>query len=214
MDSSEFSVYDHFNRTLSRWWLVALLAIIGGVFGLIFYQLHPSVYEATATYLVNIDLDRFPLQGMQEDLIQYNEDLAVNTTQSVLLSNDVVDGVVRQAKIAGITVTSSDLLKNYTIERKQETWELRYRSQNPQEAQLIVNIWADIGYQAMISWRTAGSAPNYVLFHTPTKAELPQEAVFYDRNKVILAGILIGFIAGILLSNLARWPMDWSHSNQ
>jgi uncharacterized protein involved in exopolysaccharide biosynthesis len=214
MNSSEFSVYDHFNRTLSRWWLVALLAIIGGVFGLVFYQLHPALYEATATYLVTIDLDRFPLQGMQEDLIQYNEDLAVNTTQSVLLSNEVLDGVIRQAKTAGISITSRDLLNNYTIERKQETWELRYRSENPQQAQTIVNIWAGVGYQAMLAWQTAGTAPNYVVFHTPTTAELPQQAVFYDRNKVILAGILIGFIAGMLISNLTRWPRNQVPSNQ
>ena len=214
MSSSEFSIYDHFNRTLSRWWLVALLAILGGACGLIFYQLRPALYEAKATYLVTIDLERFPLQGMQEDLIQYNEDLAVNTTQSVLLSNEVLDGVISQAKTAGISVTSRDLLDNYTIERKQEIWELRYRSENPQDAQSIVNIWAGIGYQTMLSWQTAGTAPDYVVFHAPTSAELPQQAVFYDRNKVILAGILIGFIAGILISNLARWPRNQPPSNQ
>lgn len=206
MSSSEFSVYDYFNHVLSLWWLVALAAIVGGICGIIIYQVRSPVYEATATYLVTIDLNRFPLQGMPEDLIQYNEDLAVNTTQSVLLSDEVLDQVIIQAKSLGLSITRVDLLKNYTIERKQETWELRYRSQLQQNAQTIVNIWADIGYQGMLSWQASGKAPNYVIFQLSTTALLPQGAVYYDRNKVVLAGILIGFIIGILVSNLVSHP--------
>jgi uncharacterized protein involved in exopolysaccharide biosynthesis len=205
MTSNEFSAYDRFNRSLSLWWLIALAAILGGVIGSVLYHLHSPVYEATATFLVNIDLGRFPILEMKEDLVQYNEDLAVNTTQSVLLSNDVLDQVISQAKISGIDISAYDLLHNYTIERKQEIWELRFRNNDPQAAQTIVNAWAEVGYQAMLSWQASGKAPDYVNFHAPTQALAPHEPVFYDRNKVLLAGILIGFIAGILISNMISW---------
>ena len=170
------------------------------------YHLHTPLYEATATYLVTIDLDRFPLRGMDEDLIQYNEDLAVNTTQSVLLSNEVVEKVISQVDDSSSNLTAYDLLHNYTIERKHETWELRYRNQNPQQAQWIVNTWAEAGYQTMLTWQETGKAPDYVVFHSPTQAFTPHEPVYYDRNKVVLAGVLIGFIAGIVLSNLTHRP--------
>lgn len=206
MTSSEFSPYEAFNRLLNRWWIVALVAILGGIFGFVFSQLHPPVYEATATYLVTVDLNRFPFQGVREDLVQYNEDMAVNTTQGVLLSSEVLTEVISQAKDLGISITGNDLLKNSTIERKHELWELRYRSGVPQVAQTTVNLWANIGYQAMLSWQENGKTPDYVIFNSPSQAFVPLEPVYYDRNKVILAGLLAGFIVGILVSNLISWP--------
>lgn len=214
MIASEFSVYDQFNHLLSRWWLIALATLLGGILGFIIFQLRPPLYEATATYLVTIDLNRFPLQTTQEDLMQYNEDLALNTTKGVLLSNDVLDQVINQVNNNGITISKYDLLHRSTIERKQETWELRYRSEIPQDARMIVNIWAGIGYQAMISWQETGKVPPYVIFNSPAEALTPQEPVYYDRNRVMLAGVFIGFITGILVSNLINRPSNLVHPDQ
>ena len=97
-----------------------------------------------------------------------------------------------------------------TIERKHDIWELRYRSQDPATAQAIVNAWAQTGYQAMLSWQASGKAPDYVIFQPPTQATLPQQPVLYGLNNLVLAGALIGFICGIiisiLLSHAARKP--------
>ena len=207
MTSNEFSPYEYFNKVIGLWWLVALATFLGGVFGYIFFHLHPPEYEATATYIVTIDLNRFPFQGVREDMLQYNEDMALNITKGILLSQEVREKVINQLKTRGISLTADDLLQNYTIERKQDTWELRYRSRDPLIAQEVVNIWADFGYQAMSSWQESGKAANYVVFQPPALADIPQEPVLYDRNKVILAGAIIGFIIGILVTRLiSRTP--------
>jgi uncharacterized protein involved in exopolysaccharide biosynthesis len=200
MASNEFSPYQYFNRVIGLWWLIVLVTILGGVLGFIFYHLHPPIYEATATFFVTLDLNRFPLQGVREDLIQYNEDLAVNTTQDALLSTQVRDELIAQMKTLGIPLTANDILQNGTVERKHEIWELRYRSQDPLDAQLIVNSWAKIGYQVMLAWQKTGKAPNYVIFQAPTDALLPTVPVLYGRNNLMLAGALIGFIVGIVIS--------------
>ena len=202
MTPNEFSPYEYFNKVIGLWWLVALATFIGGAIGFIFSQLHSPEYEATATYIVTIDLNRFPFQGIREDLIQYNEDMAVNTTQNVLLSQEVRDQVIAQLNTLGISLTHNDLIENSTVERKQDVWELRYRSEDPLQAQKIVDLWAMIGYQAMNSWQESGKAPEYVTFNPPTLSVTPQEPVIYDRNKVILAGALIGFIIGLITSSL------------
>ena len=202
MTSNEFSPYVFFSHVMNLWWLVALTTILGGAFGYVFFHLHPPVYEATATFIVTIDLNRFPFQGVREDLIQYNEDMALNTTQDALLSLEAREKVVAQLKTLDITLSPNDLIKNSTIERKQDVWELRFRSQSPPDAQEIVNSWASVGYQAMLSWQETGKTPDYVIFQPPTLADIPQDPVLYDRNKVILAGALIGFLAAILCSNL------------
>ena len=214
MNSSEFSPSEYFSRVMSYWWVVLLATILGGAFGFIFYHLHPPIYEATATYFVTLDLNRFPTQGVREDLIQYNEDMALNTTEGALLSTDVLNSMVTQAPGLGQSLTVRDLLDNSTIERKHDIWELRYRSEEPAAAQAIVNAWAQTGYQAMLSWQAAGKAPDYVVFQPPTRATLPQHPVLYGLNNLVLAGALVGFICGIvisiLLSHAARKPHSLS----
>jgi uncharacterized protein involved in exopolysaccharide biosynthesis len=212
MASSEFSPIDNLHRILNRWWLVFISIFLGGVLGFAFFQLHHPLYEATATYFVTIDLSRFPIQGVREDLIQYNEDMAVNTTQGALLSTEVLDEVISAAKQEGMTLTRKDLLQNVTIERKHDIWELRYRSQVPADAQKIVNLWAQIGYQAMLTWKTSGLAPDYVIFQPPSPAILPQQPVLYGRNNLILAGALIGLIVGIILSTSKSPSSENTHS--
>jgi len=200
MTSDEFSTYKYFTHVLNLWWLVLLTTILGGAIGYLFFFLHPPVYEATATYFVTIDLTRFPIQGVREDLIQYNEDMAVNTTEGALLSTAVLNDAISQLKAKGIILTSKELLQNYTIERKHDLWELRYRSQSPSDAQTIVNTWAQIGYQAMLTWQSTGLAPEYVNFQPPSRALIPTEPIIYGRNNLMLAGTLIGLIIGIVIS--------------
>jgi hypothetical protein len=206
MDPKEFSPYDYFSRLLSYWWVVLLATLIGGAFGFVFYILHPPVYEATATYFVTLDLDRFPTLGVRQDLIQYNEDMALNTTEGALLSSEVLNQVVSQAQDQGIILTLPDLLNNYTIERKHDIWELRYRSQSSSQAQAVVLIWSQLGYQEMLSWQASGKAPEYVIFQQPSQVILPQQPVVYGRNNLILAGTLIGFVTGIIISIFISRP--------
>ncbi len=211
MYSSEFSPSEYFARVISYWWVVLLATILGATFGFIFYHIHPPVYEATATYFVTLDLTRFPTLGVRDDLIQYNEDMALNTTQGALLSTDVLNSIVGQAPSLGQSLTVRDLLDNSTIERKHDIWELRYRSEDPDTAQAIVNAWAQTGYQAMLSWQASGKAPDYVVFQPPSLATLPQQPVLYGLNKLVLAGALIGFICGIIISMLVSHAIPKPH---
>src|SRR5512137_1266632 len=137
MTSNEFSPHTYLLRVLHYWWVVLVATLLGGAFGYIFFHIHPPVYEATATYFVTLDLNTFPHLGTKEDLIQYNEDMALSTTEGALLATDTLNTVVSQAKAAGFPFTVGDLLNNRTIERKLDTWELRFRDQDPSVAQAI-----------------------------------------------------------------------------
>jgi uncharacterized protein involved in exopolysaccharide biosynthesis len=177
MNSNEFSPYNYFTRVINLWWVVALATILGGLFGYIFFQLNPPIYEATATYVVTIDLESFPIQDVPQDMLQYNEDMALNTTKAILLSPEVRQQVVSSVNELGISVTPEELVRNYTIERKHDIWELRYRSKNPQDAQTLAKTWAEIGYQAMIASQQTGKVPAYVVFEPPSSASMHQVPV-------------------------------------
>ncbi len=206
MTSAEFSPYEYFTRVFRYWWVVLLVTIIGGGAGFAFYQLHPPVYEATTTYFVTLDLTRFPIQGVREDAIQYNEDMALNTTEGALLTTTVLNDVIKQANDRGISLTEQNLRDNYTIERRQDVWYLRYRSAIPVNAQTVANLWAASGYQEMLAWQASGLAPAYVIFQPPTLALLPSLPVAYGRSNTVLAGALIGFVIGIGISGLVSRP--------
>ena len=198
MSSDEFSLHASFTHIVKFWWLVALATVLGGSLGYVFYHLHAPIYESTATFFVTLDQANVPIQGVREDLVQYNEDMALNTTEGALLSTTTRDNLLGELKTQGFSLAPHDLLNNYTIERKHDIWELRYRSTNPQEAMWVVNTWAEIGYQEMLSWQASGKAPGFVIFQPPVEALLPLEPVLYDRSRVMLAGAAIGFIASLL----------------
>ena len=201
MNENEFSPLDRFNYLVKLWWVIALATLIGGALGFIFTHIHHPIYEATATFFVTIDTDLFPFHDVREDLIQYNEDMALGTTEGALRSVEVRDALISQLQTLGISLNAYDLLQNSTIERRHDIWELRYRSEDPLTAQIVVNTWAKIGYQAMLSWQSTGKAPAYVIFQPPTESLIPQDPVYYQRNNLMLAGGLIGFTVGIILSS-------------
>ncbi len=76
----EFAPLQHFNRILHLWWVMLVAALIGGLVGFIFSRLHPPLYQASATFSVNIDLDKVPVQPLE----LYDEDIALSNTQAVL----------------------------------------------------------------------------------------------------------------------------------
>jgi len=212
MNENEFSPLDRFNHLVKLWWVIALVTLMGGTLGFIYYHIHHPIYEATATFFVMINTDLFPFHDVREDLIQYNEDMALGTTEGALRSIEVRDALISQLQTLRISLNSYDLLRNSTIERKHDIWELRYRSEDPLTSQTVVNTWAKIGYQAMLSWQSTGKAPAYVIFQPPTESLIPQEPVYYKRNNLMLAGSLIGFTIGIILSTLFTQKAELSKS--
>jgi uncharacterized protein involved in exopolysaccharide biosynthesis len=81
---------------------------------------------------------------------------------------------------------------------------LRYRHTDPEIAQSIVNYWADLGWQALQDAQTNGKAESFVIVDLVSKAELPQVDIYLNRNNLILAGTLIGFVAGVVVVDFSQ----------
>ena len=199
---SEFVPIEHFYRLARIWWLVVIAGLVGGG---VWYMIHRSQtpkYESRATFYVTIDLMILQRLNLPADQYQYNEDLALNVTHAVLVSPEVLTSVVDECSQQGILVSEEELLENSTIERKHAFWELRFRHHDPQISRLVANLWAEKGYETMLNWSRTGKAANYVIFTPPTLASLPQTSVDYGRNQLMLAGFLMGFVAGILFTEI------------
>ena len=96
---------------------------------------------------------------------------------------------------------------NTAIERRHAFWELRFRHTDAAFAQALVNMWAQRGYQSMLQMQADGLAPAYVVYGPPTLARKPLQPVYYATNKLVLAGSLVGWLAGLLFVELAARRM-------
>jgi hypothetical protein len=193
---------DYFLRLTRLWWLIVACMLLGGLAGIVFNRVQPPIYEATSSLYVAVDLDKLVELGIDKDQLQYNEDLALSVADWAFRSPDVQAMVLSAAQAQALPVNATDLADHSSIQRRHAFWDLHFRDEDPTVAQAIANIWSQIAYEALVSWQAAGTIEEYLIFQPPIPAELPQKPTSFDLFQMILAGTLIGFIAGTTLANL------------
>ncbi len=198
----EFILVEQFYRLVKFWWLILICGLIGGGIGYFIDRSHPSMYKSTAKFYVTLNLEPLQKLNLPANQYQYNEDLALNVTGTILVEPELLSTLVAESSKQDISVSKDYLLSNSTIERKHAFWELRFRHPEPQISQSVTNLWAEKAYETMLTWSRTGKAVNYVIFTPPTLASLPLQPVNYGLNQLMLAGFLVGFLAGILLTEI------------
>ncbi len=186
------------NRTLNFWWIIAITMFVGGLLGFAFSYLRPPVYEATAKIYATVDVSKYG----DIKITERDEDLALSGIQDALLSNDVLSAVVQESNAQKLNIDWYNLGRDVNIERGNAYWYLRYRNPDRLTAQKLVNLWMEKAYQAVLARLANHTLPDYVIFNPLILAGVPTTPVEYGRNKIVLAGSLLGLIAGIIASNL------------
>jgi len=125
------------HKYTNRWWLPALLMIIGGLLGLIFSYFSPPIYEGKAVFAVTIDYTR---TGALSDI---QEDQAMRDVGSLIDSTLVLQNTVQRANANGYSFTVEDFRAISMVEREEFRWSLRVRSKNPQQAAELTSMWAE-----------------------------------------------------------------------
>lgn len=195
--TSEINPGEELSQLLRSWWVIVLSMLLFGAAGYLFHTLRPPTYEAAATYNVWLD---FNYLTTDREFTEYDEDLSINAVGNAYVSPVVLQTVTTEALKQGWIQAENELILNYKLERKHESWELRYVSTDPRLAMNLVNFWAITGYDHLTELEKAQAIPTYVRFSEPTLAVLPAIPVRYGRNNLILAGMLVGMVGGILLS--------------
>lgn len=196
----EFDPVEHFFHYVHMWWLLLATALLGGLVGYFFARSHPQVYEAVATYLVEIDVEKVPV----EELDLYYSDLALGTTQWAFTNDQVISAVYAEAARLGVDTAEWDILANTSIERRHAFWELRFRHTDPAVAQELIKFWAQQGYQFMLQMQADGTLPGYVQFSPPSLSQQPSQPVYFATHKLVAAGSLIGWLVGMLFVEVTR----------
>jgi len=192
-----------FNRLLTGWWKIVLLAVLGGLLGLVVSFLIPPTYQAEATFHASLDFTQINYENMVGEygypliFTQYDEDLALQVVERVLYAKR--QEALKFAQTLDPTLDGQTFLEDMQIQRYLGRWHLRYRHQDPEIAQAIVNHWAVIGKQALEEAQESGQAESFVIIDLVEEAALPQEPIYRTRASLVLAGTFAGLICGIIL---------------
>ena len=205
-ETNEFVPVIQLNRILRWWWLVFVFAVIGGIVGLVVNRFKPPQYEAQAVFLASIDFNKIDFLHPPEPtpapyhLTESDEDLSLQIVEVSLRA--VIPQVVTFANQKGLTLDNESLKQHAVIERSHAFWYLRFRENDPAVVQAVTNYWADAGYANLLDWQKNEKVPVYVIFDLVQKADLPKTPTFFQTNTFVLAGALIGLVAGFILINL------------
>lgn len=203
-----FDPIETYQHLLGKWWVIVIAAFLGGLLAFGFSFLGPEKYQAEAVFNASIDFTEVNFENLQNEegnpvtFTQYDEDLALQVVQRMLLATKKEAFQYAQSLDPALDKETFD--KNYQIRRYHALWYLRYRHQDPKTAQSIVNFWADRGWEALQETQQDGRAEEFVILDLVSLAGLPQAPIYYNRNNLILAGTMVGFVVGIILVDFSK----------
>jgi hypothetical protein len=200
----EFSPKNEILHMLRSWWMVVICMVLGGLVGFAFNYIQQPSYQAKATVFTVIDYQKINDVRLSE----YDEDMSINSVQSVMLSTDVIGSLILEMAESGYSLDYTTFMDRMSIYRKFTDYELLYRDSDPHAAQLVVNTWADIGTHKYKGLQQSGNLPVYIDVIPGSYASLPTEPVQQHMNTHVLAGAILGLLVGVIISSTRKVSRD------
>jgi capsular polysaccharide biosynthesis protein len=146
---SEFSPFETLTRFTQRWWWLVIATVLGGLIGWIASSIIKPVYEAGAELYVNINEAQYAVDHDLQAVDSLEREVAMYPVSDFLYESDVINGVAAQAKSQGIALDADHFVKEFFLSRIYTRWLLIVRRDNPQEAAVLANAWADATLNAL-----------------------------------------------------------------
>lgn len=203
-----FDPVGSFNHLIQNGWKIVLLAAVGGLLGLVISFIKPPMYQAEAFFHASIDFTEVNFENLVDEgggparFTQYDEDIALQVVQRVLIQKR--SEAFTYARTLDPELDINTFQRDHQIRRLHAQWALRYRHEDPQIAQAIVNYWAEIGLEGLREAQESGKAEPFVLVDLVSKAILPGSPIYHNRNTLILSGTMIGLLCGIIWVDYKR----------
>ena len=132
-----FSPLEMVQLLLRRWWLLGIFMLLGAGTGCLIFILKTPVYESRALFVSSIDFSK------TGDLSELEEDMAVVLLGDVIKSTPVFEDLFAAASNKIINFDPEKFKNSSFLERSNNHWVLIVRDNDPDEAALLVNLWAE-----------------------------------------------------------------------
>jgi LPS O-antigen subunit length determinant protein (WzzB/FepE family) len=136
MKDQEFYPRKSLELAFKRWWVIVVLATLGGIAGWAIHFLRPPVYEATAVITVSMDFQKGKLS-------QREQDYAFTAAGAIANSTEVKSLIIAEAQAYGFPLDINRLSEQMFLERKQSVWEFHIRNWDPETAAELADLWAE-----------------------------------------------------------------------
>ncbi|HEY0240376.1 MAG TPA: Wzz/FepE/Etk N-terminal domain-containing protein, partial [Friedmanniella sp.] len=181
----------------TRWWLVAGLAVLGAVLGLVAFALTPPVYASTVTFYVSVPPTG---DGSSATAAQYAQ-AKVSSYVSLLRSEEVARRVIADQKLSGSPASvSSSISASSTLNTTLVTATVRDGAKDQSLA--VARGLADT-FGPLVDELDNGGRPAAVIgvevVSGPTLASSPVSPAL---KKFLALGLLAGLVLGALLAVL------------
>lgn len=138
---TEFSLRSLTARLLRGWWLIALLALGGALFGRLAGLFLPPVYTARAEYYVGVDESYFRTEEDPVGLALSDFKDVTNEISALMTGPEVATQVAAVAAEKGVSVTPDEFLAAARVDRYYTTWVLSVSDRDPRRAEILTQTW-------------------------------------------------------------------------
>ncbi len=134
---------DLLNIALRRWWVIVLGMCLGGMLGMGLHLLILPVYQTRAVISAGVDFAR---TGKLTDV---EEDYIIKKVGDLIGSDAVIEETIELAAAQGINLDRQTFDEMHFLQRSFNNWLLVVRAENPQQATVLANLWADAAWAAL-----------------------------------------------------------------
>ncbi|MCE5207671.1 MAG: hypothetical protein LLG42_05085 [Chloroflexi bacterium] len=128
---------------LRRWWVIVLGMCLGGMLGMGLHLLIPPVYQTRAVISAGVDFAR---TGKLTDV---EEDYIIKKVGDLIGSDAVIEETIELAAAQGINLDRRTFDEMHFLQRSFNDWLLVVRAEDPQQATVLANLWADAAWSAL-----------------------------------------------------------------
>jgi hypothetical protein len=138
---NELSPRDLLDRLFHRWPLIALAVVLGGIVGwLASYALHP-IYEAHTEIYIDLDSGLWNQEDHPGNPVEIALANSIRPITAVFYSDETINNLLAAAQEENIPLDKGTVLNTFTIQRINMTWLMTVRSNNPQQAARLADLW-------------------------------------------------------------------------
>jgi LPS O-antigen subunit length determinant protein (WzzB/FepE family) len=139
-NNKDIILYEKFQSVLKNWWIVAAMMIIGSLVGWGGSQLRDPIYQSEAAIAVTIDYSRIGR------LFDTEINRLIKSVGNIIESDEVLNQIKLSSELNNHFIEA-----NKSLERQDNIWILRVRSNDPEAAKEIAQAWQSTAIEILES---------------------------------------------------------------